>query len=187
MQNCQFKRPVASCVILALSALVTAWLIQAPAYSQDDSFEYSEELFYDLLDNQDYSLDDARAAVADEFDEYEAAEIAAYLCSPDPDPACRDSDVLATWDEFLDGLYDGLSVDELLDEIAESDESLAIEIGAYWCAPPAGYGCEEDEYHDRQSDFADEEQVKVQPESKDTGAQFFGGDKRRSRTRGRPN
>ena len=180
----RFKRHTAGRVILTLFVLVTAWVAQAPTYAQD-SFEFSEDLFYELLDERGDSLDAARAGVADEFDELEAAEIAAYLCAPDPDPACKGSGVLAAWDVFLDGLYDDRSVDEILGDMSQSDEYLAIAIVVHWCTPPAGYGCEEEEYDERQSDFVDEDQVKEQPASRDSGAQFFGGKKRRSRTRGR--
>jgi hypothetical protein len=177
-------------VTFALFALVSAWLAQAPTYAQD-SYEYPEDLFYELLDEYDYSLDDARAVVAEalEFDEYQAAEVAAYLCAPDPDEACRGSSVLALWNRFLDGLSEDESIDDIVDEIGESDPILAEEIAIYWCTPPAGYGCDEEEYSERQSEFVVEDQAKGRPVSGSNpggngGAQFFGGDKRGSRTRG---
>lgn len=185
-------------MMIALVALVAALAAQATSYAQD-YYEYPEDLFYELLDEEGLPLDEARAIVGEEFDEYRAAEIAAYLCAPNPDIACEGSDVWAVWEVFLYGLYDGLTVDEVLEVMIEEDETLAIAIAIYWCSPPAGEGCEaaegieseeeyaepEYEYAGRESFFAEEDQMKERPASKDTGAQFFGGKKRCSRTRDR--
>ena len=63
MPTRRIDRNTAARVILTFFALVTAWVAQVPTYAQDSS-EYSEDLFYTLLDERDESLDAARAAVA---------------------------------------------------------------------------------------------------------------------------
>lgn len=195
MSICRFNGDTVGRVILALFVVVTAWAVQSPAYAQD-YVNYPEDRFYELLDEQEpkHTLDEARAIVAGEFDEYDAAEIAAYLCSPDPVAACEGSLVWITWEMFLYGLLADQSVDEILGQMIEWDETLAIAIASYWCSPPAGKGCEADEnnqseydYDERESFFSSENEVKERPASReDVGAQFFGGDNKNcSRSRSR--
>lgn len=166
-----------------LLLLAAAWVAPLPLYAQDGPD--SELRFYELLDDEGLGLDEARDVVAEEFDEYEAAEIAAYLCAPDPDEACEDSEAWKAWGIFLDRLAEGWAIGEIVNDISEWDEDLAIAIAIYWCSPPAGYGCDEYTDDERESAFEWEDEVKDRPQSGEYGAQFFGGGKKRhSRTRG---
>ena len=181
-----------------LPLLCIALLLQQAAHAQD-SYAYPEDLFYELLDEQELSLDEAREIVAIEFDDYDAAEIAAYLCAPEADVACAGSYVWEVWSVFLNELYIGKSVNDILIDLLDVDEFLAFAIADYWCSPPAGAGCEGDtaeeddyEYSQRESFFSEDVANKARPESErpastdaEAGAQFFGGKKRCSRTRGR--
>jgi hypothetical protein len=165
--------------------LVTALVVQTPSYAQD-SAGYPEDRFYELLDEYRVPLDEARAIVASEFDAYSAAEVAAYLCAPNPDAACEDSEVWAVWEVFLYSLSEGISVKEVLDIMSEWDATLIDAIAIYWCSPPAGDGCGGEEYNEKETVFVVEEVVKERPASRDeVGAQFFGGEKRCSRARDR--
>ena len=92
------------------------------------------------------------------------------------------------WAAFLNGLAENQSVDNMVDALADRDEYLAIEIAVYWCSPPAGPGCDDDEFADRESDFAFEDVTKSVPASGGgdaDGAQFFNGHKGYSRARKR--
>jgi hypothetical protein len=132
-----------------------------------------EELFYYLLDNQGYSLDETRTFVASEFDEDVAAEIAAYLCAPDPDLTCEGSDVLAEWDYFLDEILDDRMVIDVAEAMLDAgvDEPLVTAIAVYWCSPEPGPGCEDEYYNQTETGFAQPVE-KALPASKGSSPQF---------------
>ena len=147
-------------------------------------------LFEHLIYDHGYQLDEVRDFVEIEFDDPEiAADIAAFICAPDPDPECQDTDVWNMWDYFLHYLSQDYSLEQVYDALAEEDVDLADAIVIYWCSPPAGVGCEEESY-DRASEFSGEQyatvsQPKSRPQNHQLGRQgFLSGSKRDAVNRG---
>lgn len=117
--------------------------------------EDPDERFSSLQKEDRYSLDAARIEVAERFGSAIAVDIAVYLCSPDPDPSCKDSRVLRTWDDFLDQIFEDRTVAQVAQDmlLAGADEDLVAGIAVYWCSPEPGFGCGDDLYTQAWSDF----------------------------------
>lgn len=131
-------------ILVALFLLTIACVAHGELFAQGSS-EDPEARFYSLLDDNGYSLDDARETVAREFGSAVAVDIAVYLCSPPPDKACEGSEAWAAWIGFLDRIYELRTVDQVVQDMiqADFDGSLVAGIADYWCLPEPepGPGC----------------------------------------------
>lgn len=165
--------PKANNLVRVISLIAIVFGAQAHAQTHDD-FDDPGDLFYHLLIDHDAPIDHARATVARDFGPYIAADIATYLCAPDPHPECEYSTVWSYWDYFLTGLYEGASVFPLAEKMAATDEYLAYAIEAYWCSPPAGDGCDQVQVEVK-SEFVFRSEEKTRPTSK-PGRQGYTGD-----------
>jgi hypothetical protein len=89
--------------------------------------------FEDLIDD-DYSADDAREELADNYDESLAAALAVFWCSPEPGDGCSGSDVARVWQEFDDRLLGGRGMKEIRAELGpQYGQALVDGLAAYAC------------------------------------------------------
>ena len=104
-------------------------------------------LYYSQIENN-RSFYDALIAVEQVHGLAVAAEIATFVCSPDPDPECEGSAIDLMWIDFLSYIGEGASVFETVVEMIDAggDEALLTAIAVYWCSPDPepGEGCGDD-------------------------------------------
>ncbi len=129
---------------LSCLALILAFGRVAEATLVAQSPDAAMVAFAQLVVDQDYSPDDARAIVANQFGAAAATDAAVYWCEPEPGEGCDESDLWAAWERFIDLVESQeVGVDAAEMEIAEAfDGQLAAAIAVFWCAPEPYTGCD---------------------------------------------
>lgn len=143
------KFSMVATVAMAFGGLVLSllpWLLAPIAFAQDTD-DNPNALYYAGIDSGD-GFYNAIAAVEQHYGLAVAAEIAAFVCAPNPDPECQGSEVDTIWIEFLNTIGAGFSVFETVSRMLEQDgdEALLTAIAVYWCSPDpvSGEGCGDD-------------------------------------------
>jgi len=153
---------VLASVRIALFVLVLGLVVNQESTAQDyveiDAEDVFYTLVYDPVDATVNSVDAATNSVMDNFGDAVAFEIAAYHCSPEPDPSCEGSEVYWTWYHFIDRIYDDRSVAQVVQSMIEEglNAHLVTAIAVFWCSPEAGDGCGDDRYSQAWSHFINE-------------------------------
>lgn len=90
--------------------------------------------FEHLIIDEDYSADEARVTLSDEYDESLVAALAVYWCSPEPLEGCSGSEVEMAWGEFDDLLEAGRTMNDILAQLSPQHGRTLIEgLAAYAC------------------------------------------------------
>jgi hypothetical protein len=137
-------RKVRALFVLLLPILAVATVACESLAQEEVEVIFPEDLFASLLQHR-YSLDEARIAVAEEFDPAVATDLAVYLCTPPAHEACRGSSVYEAWGAFIAGIDRGLTASQVAEGLqAHYDVYLTWGIAVYWCSPLPLDGCEGD-------------------------------------------
>jgi hypothetical protein len=131
----QARQQVASVYGQALATEIAVyWCSPEADVGCEESAVLDAWLDFERLIDDDYSADEARAALEEDYDESLAAALAVFWCSPEPGDGCNGSSVEQAWQQFDDGLEKGYPVNDVLAVLSQQHgRALSEGLAAYAC------------------------------------------------------